>query len=220
MSNSIFDQLRDAARRAAQDLDERFDLKNKVERGVDTASDVARKAEAKINEATGAAREQFDKIDEQYKVTENLRDKAAKAEDAAREVFGAAQSYYHRAEQAYNLSASGARVVEAALGGVEKARARVKENPGKTAVVTFSMMVGVRIGSARPSLGVWSRGAGAAINRFFHSARAVVGLRKLTEKYSDDRREQENMRAEGKRGEAGRGRVEFQRNLRKCVGAP
>ena len=37
MSNSIFDQLRDAARRAAQDLDERLDLKNKVEQGIDTA---------------------------------------------------------------------------------------------------------------------------------------------------------------------------------------
>ena len=47
MSNSIFDQLRDAARRAAQDLDERFDLKNKVEQGIDTAGDMARKAGAR-----------------------------------------------------------------------------------------------------------------------------------------------------------------------------
>ncbi len=35
MSNSIFDQLRDAARRAAQDLDERFDLKSKVDQGIE-----------------------------------------------------------------------------------------------------------------------------------------------------------------------------------------
>lgn len=220
MSNSIFDQLRDAARRAARDLDERFDLKNKVEQGIDTAGDVARKAEAKINEAAGTARERFDKIDEQYKVTENLRDKAAKAEDAAREVFGAAQSYYHRAEQAYNLSASGARVVEAAIVGVEKARAWIKENPGKTAVVTFSMIAGVRIGSALPSLGATILGAGAANNWFFHSALPVFGLRKLTEKYNDYLKEQEKMLAEGKLDEAERGRVEFQRNLTKYVGAP
>jgi hypothetical protein len=220
MSNSIFDQLRDAARRAAQDLDERFDLKNKVEQGIDTAGSMARKAEATINEAAGAARERFDKFDEQYKVTENLRDKTAKAEDAAREVFGAAQSYYHRAEQAYNLGASGARVVEAALGGVEKARAWIKENPGKTAVVTFSMITGVRMGSALPSLGVTILGAGAANNWFFHSALPVVGLRKLTEKYNDYLKEQERMLAEGKLDEAERGRVEFQRNLTKYVGAP
>ena len=151
MSNSIFDQLRDAARRAAKDLDERFDLKNKVEQGIDTANDMARKAEAKINEATGrGARTASIRFDEQYRVTDNLRDKAAKAEDAAREVFGAAQNYYQRAEQAYNVSASGARVVEAALSGVEKARVWIKENPGKTAVVTFSMIAGVRMGSALP----------------------------------------------------------------------
>jgi hypothetical protein len=220
MSNSIFDQLRDAARRAAQDLDQRFDLKNKVEQGIDTAGDMARKAEAKINEATGAARERLDKFDEQYKVTDNLRDKAAKAEDTAREVFGAAQGYYHRAEQAYNLGASGARVVEAALSGVEKARVWIKENPGKTAVVTFSMIAGVRVGSALPSLGVTILGAGAANNWLFHSALPIVGLRKLTEKYNDYLKEQEKMLAEGKLDEAERGRVEFQRNLTKYVGAP
>ena len=220
MSNSIFDQLRDAARRAAQDLDQRFDLKNKVEQGIDTAGDMARKAEAKINEATGAARERLDKIDEQYKVTDNLRDKAAKAEDAAREVFGAAQSYYHRAEQAYNMSASGARIVEATLSGVEKARAWIKENPGKTAAVTFSMIAGVRVGSALPSLGVTILGAGAANNWLFNSALPIVGLRKLTEKYNDYLKEQEKMLAEGKLDEAERGRVEFQRNLTKYVGAP
>jgi ElaB/YqjD/DUF883 family membrane-anchored ribosome-binding protein len=149
-----------------------------------------------------------------------LRDKAAKAEDAAREVFGAAQSYYHRAEQAYNLSASGARVVEAALGGVEKARAWIKENPGKTAAVTFSMIAGVRMGSELSSLGVTILGAGAASNWLFHSALPIVGLRKLTEKYNDYLKEQEKMLAEGKLDEAERGRVEFQRNMTKYVGAP
>lgn len=178
MSNSIFDQLRDAARRAAQDLDERFDLKNKVDQGIDTASDMARKAGATINEAADAARERVDKFDEQYGVKENLRDKAARAEDAAREIFGAAQGYYTRAEQAYNLGASGARVVEAALGGVEKARAWIKENPGKTAVVSFSMIAGVRMGSALPNLGLTILGAGAANNWFFHSALPIVGDRK------------------------------------------
>jgi ElaB/YqjD/DUF883 family membrane-anchored ribosome-binding protein len=220
MSNNIFDQLRDAAWRAAKDMDERFNLKNKVEQGIDTANDAARKAGATINEATDAARERFDKFDEQYRVTENLRDKATKAEDAAREVFGAAQNYYQRAEQAYNVSANGARVVEAAISGVEKARVWIKENPGKTAVVTFSMIAGVRLGSALPSLGVTILGAGAANNWFFHSALPIVGLRKLTEKYNDYLKEQEKMLAEGKLDEAERGRIEFQRNLTKYVGAP
>jgi hypothetical protein len=242
MSSSIFDQLREAARRTAQDLDDRFDLKNKVDQGVNAAGEVARKAGETVNQAATAARDQFDKFDDQYKVRENVQSAATKAEEAfrdtaraaqtgaeqfsksaeatAREIFGGAQSYYRRAEQAYNLGASGARVTEAALSGFDKARAWIKENPGKTAVVSFSMIAGVRAGSALADLGVTILGAGAANNWFFHSALPIVGIRKLTEKYNEYLKEQERMLAEGKLDEAERGRIEFQRNLTKYVGAP
>ncbi|MGH9835678.1 MAG: hypothetical protein ACREBD_12065 [Blastocatellia bacterium] len=242
MSNSIFDQLREAARRTAQDLDDRFELKNKVEQGVNTAGEVARKAGETVNQAATAARDQFDKFDDQYRVKENLQGAATKAEETfrdtaraaqtgaeqfsksaeatAREIFGGAQSYYRRAEQAYNFGASGARVTEAALSGFDKARAWIKENPGKTAVVSFSMIAGVRAGSALANLGVTILGAGAANNWFFHSALPIVGIRKLTEKYNEYLKEQERMLAEGKLDEAERGRLEFQRNLTKYVGAP
>lgn len=235
MSNSIFDQLRDAARRKAQELDERFDLKNRVEQGFNAATDVA-------NRAAGSAREQFDKLDDQFKVTDNLRDTASKAqgtvregaqtaqesadrfskaaEDTAREVFGSAQTYYKRAGQAYNFGASGARVTEAALSGFEKAREWIKENPGKTAGVTFSMIAGVRLGSALPDLGMSILGAGAAGNWFFHSALPIVGIRKLTEKYNEYLKDQEKLLAEGKLDETDRSRIEFQRNMTKYVGAP
>ncbi|MGH9767123.1 MAG: hypothetical protein ACREAB_06770 [Blastocatellia bacterium] len=242
MSNSIFDQLREAARNAAQDLDERFDLKNKVEQGINTAGEVARKAGGTINEAANTAREKFDRFDDRHKVRDNLRDTAAKAgetfregarvaqtgaeqfsknaEETAREIFGSAQSYYRRVEQAYNAGASGARVTEAAISGYQKAREWIRENPGKTAVVTFSMIAGVRAGSALSNLGVTILGAGATNNWFFHSALPIVGIRKLTEKYNDYLKEQERMLAEGKLDEAERSRIEFQRNLTKYVGAP
>ncbi len=194
------------------------------------------------NDAANAAREQFNKIDDQFKVRENVRQTAERAEekvregaetlqsgaekfsktaeDTAREVFGNAQSYYHRAEQAYNFSASSARVTEAAMNGVEKARAWIKENPGKCAVVTFSMIAGVRAGSALPNLGVTILGAGAAGNWFFHSALPIVGMRKLTEKYTDYLKKQEKLLAEGQLEEAERSRIEFQRKMVKYVGAP
>jgi len=235
MNNSIFDQLRDAARRKAQELDERFDLKNKFEQSINTATKAA-------NQAASTAREQFDKMDQQYKVTENLRETASQAQDTvregaqaaqagaekfskateetAREIFGNAQSYYKRAGQAYNFGASGARVTEAALSGFEKARAWIKENPGKTAVVSFSMIAGVRLGAALPNLGMTILGAGGAGNWFFHSALPIVGIRKLTEKYNEYLKDQERLLAEGKLDEAERGRIEFQRNLTKYVGAP
>jgi hypothetical protein len=194
------------------------------------------------NEAANAAREQISKIDDQFKVRENVRQTAERAEEkvregaetvqteaekfsktaeeTAREVFGNAQAYYRRAEQAYNLSASGARVTEAAMNGVEKARAWIKKNPGKCALVTFSMIAGVRAGSALPDLGVTILGAGAAGNWFFHSALPIIGMRKLTERYTEYLKEQEKLLAEGQLEEAERSRIEFQRKLTKYVGAP
>ncbi|MBO0722304.1 MAG: hypothetical protein J2P41_15870, partial [Blastocatellia bacterium] len=193
-------------------------------------------------EAANAAREQFNKIDEQYKVRENVRQTTAKAgervregaetvqtsaekisktaEETAREVFGNAQTYYQRAEQAYNLGSGGARITEAALNGVEKARKWIKENPGKTAAVTFSMIAGVRAASAFPDLAVTILGAGASGNWFFHSALPIVGVRKLTERYHNYLKEQEKLLAEGKLDEAERSRLEFQRKMTKYVGAP
>lgn len=194
------------------------------------------------SEAANAAREQFNKIDEQYNVRENMRQTATKAgervregaetvqssaekfsktaEETAREVFGNAQTYYQRAEQAYNLSAGGARITEAAVNGVEKARAWIKDYPGKTAAVTFSMIAGVRFASAFPQLAVTILGAGAGGNWFFHSALPIVGVRKLTERYHNYLKEQERLLAEGKLDEAERSRLEFQRKMTKYVGAP
>jgi hypothetical protein len=233
--SGIFDQLRDAARRTAREMDERFDLKNKVEQGVNTAGKV-------VNEAANTAREQFGRIDEQFKVTENARTTAARAEETirqgaqaaqsgaeqfsksaeetAREIFGGAQAYYRRAEQAYNVGTSGARMADAAWSGIEKARTWVSENPGKTAVVTLSMIAGIRTGSALPALGATILGAGTVSDLLFHSALPIVGLRKLTERYDEYLKEQERMLAEGKLDEAERSRIEFQRNLTKYVGAP
>lgn len=61
MVNSIFDQLREAAKRTAQELDEKYDLKNKFEPGViaanQAASETARKAGETFNQATATARE-------------------------------------------------------------------------------------------------------------------------------------------------------------------
>jgi hypothetical protein len=240
--NSIFDQMREAARRKAAELDEKFDLKTKLEQGVSVASDVVNKAGATVNEATKVAREKAGQINEEYRVTENIRtattqaeetiregartaqttatEAAQTAEQAAREIFGSAQTYYKRAEQAYNAGASGARLTEAALSGFQNARVWVKENPGKATVVTFSLIAGIRAGSALPGLGATVLGSTIAGNWFFHSALPIVGLRKLTERYTEYLKEQEQRLANGQMDEAERAQLEFQRNITKYVGAP
>jgi hypothetical protein len=224
MSNSIFEQLRDAAKRKAQEIDEKFELKNKINQGVETASKVA-------NEAAGTVRERFDKLDEQFNLSQNIREAATRteeavregtqaAEDTTREIFGSAKNYYHRAEQAYDFTAKGAAAVDAAVHGYEKARSWIKDNPGKTAVVSFSMIAGVRAVEALPALGMAILGSGGAGNWFFNSALPIVGIGKLTEKYNAYLKEQENLLAQGTLDEASRAQIEFQRKMVKYVGAP
>ncbi|HYE76223.1 MAG TPA: hypothetical protein VEF04_22950, partial [Blastocatellia bacterium] len=202
-----------------------------------------------LNETVKSAREQAARIDEQYKVKDNVKATAEqagetfragaqaaqagaeefsrKAEEAAREAgekarefFGGASEHYKRAEQAYNFAAGSARVAEAAISGFEKARVWVKENPGKTAVVTLSMIAGVRAVDALPTLGATILGAGATTNWFFNSSLPIIGMRKLTERYHEYLKEQEARIARGEMDEAERESIEFQRNLTKYVGAP
>lgn len=239
---STLDQLFEAARRKTQELDDKFKLKDKLDEGLKTASDVARKGVGIVNDAVNTARDQAGKVDEQFGVSEKFKattgqagetvragaeaaqsvasDFAKNAEATAKDVFGGAAGYYKRAEQAYNFSASSARVAEAALTGFDKARVWVKENPGKTAVVTLSMIAGIRAGSAFPTLGASILGAGAINDLFFNSALPVYGLRHLTEKYSDYIKDQEAKLAKGEIDEAERASIEFQRNITKYVGAP
>ena len=235
MNSKKFGELRDAAKRKAQELDEQFNIRDRVKQGVNEATDAARKAGDVLSDAAAVARDKVNAIDEQYQVRENVKSTASQAgetiregatgfsksaEDTAREVFGQASTYYKRAEQAYNAGTSGARITEAAFTGYGKAREWVKENPGKTAVVTLSLIAGVRAGSALPGLGATVLGAGAGGHWFFHSALPVVGIRKLTERYTEYLKEQEQRIASGEVDEAERAKVEFQRNLTKYVGAP
>jgi hypothetical protein len=235
MNSKKFNELRDAAKRKAQELDEQYSIRDRVNQGVNAATDAARTASEVIGDAAASARDRVNAIDDQYQVRQNVRNTASQAgdtiregatefsksaEDTARDVFGQASSYYKRAEQAYNAGTSGARVAEAAFTGYGKAREWIAENPGKTAVVTLSLIAGIRAGSALPGLGATVLGAGAAGHWFFHSALPVVGIRKLTERYTEYLKEQEARIASGDVDDAERAKVEFQRNLTKYVGAP
>ncbi len=237
-----FEEWREAARRRAKEIDQQLRLRDKVEQGVKAAGEAARRGLDLVSEAALTAQEQAAKLDEKFRVTENLRSTAEQAgetirsgaraaqesaeefsrtaEETARQVLGQAKTYYRRAEQAYDFSARSARLLETTISGYEKARAWIKENPGKTAVVSLSLIAGIRAGSALPHLGATILGAGAAGHWFFHSALPVVGMRKLTERYTDYLKQQEERIAKGEMAEAERARIEFQRNLTKYVGAP
>jgi hypothetical protein len=101
---------------------------------------------------------------------------------------------------------------------VLKAREWVKENPGKTAFVTLSIVAGARLGASFPSLDALLLGTHP--HWFTHSALPVYGLRKLGEKFDGYLKERETLIRNNELTEAERKRVEFERKAVKYVGAP
>src|SRR5688572_26298492 len=81
-----------------------------------------------------------------------IRDVAGEAGKKAGEVFDDAKTYYDRASHFYDTGAKVTRASTAATEGVLKAREWIKKNPGKAAVVSFSLVLGVRMGAGLPGL--------------------------------------------------------------------
>ncbi|MDX6303243.1 MAG: hypothetical protein QOI77_212, partial [Blastocatellia bacterium] len=106
----------------------------------------------------------------------------------------------------------------AATAGLMKAKEWVKENPGKAAAVSFSLILGVRLGASFPDIDAVLLGSHP--HWFTHSALPVLGLKKVSEKFDEYLQKQEARIAAGELSEAERERVEFQRKIAKYVGAP
>jgi hypothetical protein len=226
------DELHRAARQKARDLDEKFAIKDLVEEGVRVAGAAAKRGaetvvsgaerlrveaerlgdDAQVREATDRAAK------EARKAGDALRNAAGSAGKKAGEVFDDARSYYENASKVYDTSAKLTRASTAAAAGVLKAKDWVKQNPGKAAVVSFSLILGVRLGASFPGLDAVLLGSHP--HWLTHSALPVWGLKKASDKFDGYLRKQEELIAAGQLSEAERERVEFQRKIAKYVGAP
>jgi hypothetical protein len=99
-----------------------------------------------------------------------------------------------------------------------KARDWIKENPGKAAVVSVSLVLGIRAGAAFPGLDAVLLGSHP--HWLTHSALPVWGLHKAGEKFDNYLKKQEDLISRGELGEAEQQRAEFERKIVKYVGAP
>ncbi|MGH9933079.1 MAG: hypothetical protein ACREA9_28175 [Pyrinomonadaceae bacterium] len=234
------DEWQKTVRRKARELDEKFALSDLVDegsrvageaakRGADTIVSGAEKLRAEAerlagdgdlgNTARRAAAEAVSGAEKAGKIIQDVAgDVGKQASKTAGEVFDDAKTYYDRASHFYETSAKVTRASTAATAGILKAREWIKENPGKAALVSFSLVVGVRLGTALPGLDAVLLGAHP--HWLTHSALPIFGARKLSEKFNDYIRKQEQLIADGQLDEAERKRVEFARNLTKYVGAP
>src|SRR6185436_17132645 len=201
------DEWQKTVRRKARQLDEKFSISEKVDEGARVAGEAAKrgaktltteaeklrvKAErlAEDGEISDTARRTADEaVRGAKKAGEAIRDVAGDAGKKAGEVFDEAKTYYDRASHFYDASAKVTRASTAATEGILKAKEWIKENPGKAAVVSFSLVLGVRMGAALPGLDAVLLGAHP--HWLTHSALPIFGARKLSEKFNDYLKKQE-----------------------------
>jgi hypothetical protein len=230
------DEWQRAARRKAREMDEKYGIKDRIEDAAGVAQDAARRGAETF--ASGAERakseaerftDEFDVKDRAMRAAEEAARRARDAGDTfkaaagtasekAEEVFDAAKKYYERGAQVFDLGARAGRAGAAATTGLFKAGGWIRENPGKAALTTFSLVLGVRMGASFPGLDAVFLGSHP--HWFTHSALPVYGLRKAGAKFDEYLKRQESLIAKGELGKAERERVEFERKVVKYVGAP
>jgi hypothetical protein len=234
------DEWQKTVRRKARELDDKYAISDLMDQGSRAAGEAAKRGAKTVKSGAEKLRVEAERLADDGDVGQTARraaDEAVRgAEEAGKifvdvagdvgkqagkkagEVFDEAKGYYDRASQFYDTGAKVTRASTAASAGILKARDWIKENPGKAALVSFSLVMGVRMGSALP--GIDAVLLGAHPHWLTHSALPIFGARKLSEKFNDYLRKQEELIAAGQLDEAERKRVEFQRNITKYVGAP
>jgi hypothetical protein len=231
-----FDEWQQAALRKARELDEKYSISDLVGEGARAAEDAARRGAETVANGAERLRSEADRLSQDKDVSDTarraageavrgakkagdvFRDVAGDAGKKAGEVLGDAKTYYDRASNVFDTGARFTRASTAATSGLLKARDWIKENPGKAAVVSVSLILGVRMGAALPGLDAVLLGAHP--HWLTHSALPVYGLKKVSQKFEKHLKTQEELIGKGELTEAERERVEFERKIVKYVGAP
>lgn len=213
--------LGDKANAVAEDLGEKTHkaaeaAKDYGEKIREVASDLGQKASSVAGDLGEKAKETAKDLG--GKAWDTAKDYGEKAKEKAQDYQEKARDYYQKASDAYSFAQSANRAAGSVSDTVNAAIGWAKENPGKAALASFSLLLGLGVGSQFPKFDVVILGAKG--HWFFRSALLAYGSRKLSEKYLEYLKEQENLIKSGHLSEAERQRVEFQRSAAKYVGAP
>jgi hypothetical protein len=84
---SKLEELRRRAEEAARQLDEKYDIKSKLDQGARAATDALRKGAEATTSALDKAREEAARINREHKVTERVTETARRAADTAQDTF-------------------------------------------------------------------------------------------------------------------------------------
>src|SRR5689334_24772009 len=226
------DEWQQAVRRKARELDEKFAISDLVGESARAAGEAAKRGAESMASGAERLRAEAERLADDDDMNETarraasgvkkagkvVRDVAGDAGKKAGEVFGEAKTYYDRASQVYDTGARLTRASTAATAGVLKARDWVKENPGKAAVVSVSLVLGIRAGAALPGLDAVLLGAHP--HWLTHSALPVWGLHNASVKFDDYLKKQEELIGRNELDEAAQQGAQYERKIAKCVGAP
>src|SRR6185369_14003629 len=80
---SKLDELRRRAEQAARDLDDRFEIKSKLDKGARATTDALRKGADVASSTIGAAKDEVSRLDREHKVSERMGESARRAAGAA-----------------------------------------------------------------------------------------------------------------------------------------
>lgn len=230
------EEWREAARRKARELDDKYGIKDRVEGSARAAQDAARRGAEKVAEGAERAKREAERLNVDGRISDQARQAADEATrvareagdalrgatrsagEAAGEVFSEARDVYERAAQVASRGVRVTQASKAATLGLFKARRWVREHPRRAAAITFSLAAGIPLGFAFPRLDSFLFGSHP--HWFTHSALPVYGLRKAGEKFDEYLRKREALIAAGQLSEAERERAEFERKIARYVGAP
>src|SRR6266481_1272698 len=220
-----FDDLHRAAKRKAREIDEKLNVTGMVEDTARVAGDAARRSAQTIAGGAEQLRAEAGRFADENKLRETagkamdeakrrakdagkiIRDAAGPGGKKAEKVFDEAVDYATTATKIAGKGVRATRATAAATAGIMKAKDWVKENTGKAAAVSFSLILGVRLGAAFPGLDAVLLGSHP--HWLTHSALPVYGLRKAGEKFDSYLKQQEELIAKGELSEAERKRAEF-----------
>src|ERR1051326_988731 len=193
------EEWQQAARRKARELDEKYSISDMVgeaaKRGAESVANGAERLRAEAErltddeEVSETARRAASHVKKAGEAVRNV------AGDTGKKVFDDARTYYDRASQFYDTGARFTRASTAATAGALKARDWIKANPGKAAVVSVSLVLGIRAGAAFPGLDAVLLGSHP--HWLTHSALPVWGLKKASEKFEAYLHQQEERIAAG-----------------------
>ena len=244
------DEWREAARRKARELDEKYQIRERVEEGARAAGEAARRGADAVKGGAERACAEAERLGEDLDLNEHAQGVRERAQDAHEHATRAAGEAARVArEVGGRVREAGQKAGERAgdvLGDAKKyykSAARAADIGVRATRLTTASSVGLfraydwaRQNPKQAIVVTLSLAAGVRLGASFpgldavllgahphwltHSALPVWAMRRLGKKFDSYLREREQLIAEGELDEAERRRVEFERKMVRYVGAP